>query len=223
MDIKNQNDDVIQQIKQLKLMDDVLMVKCFEDNPKCAELFLQLIFKKPVFQVNRVKTIWYGPSVGLAILATNRSGWRYKIRVFRDDAADKNRKTGVELYQTEYTAAQIGIDQKIARYYAIYIIEHGAVRKPIDRGGIILDGWSEHSHWGFMTDALYINCDCKNRSPLGRLMYDFSCTDRSYMNYPLLADRVRYFKEDKLGIQALCEILEEKRQHVQKFEASKDN
>ena len=65
-----------------------------------------------------------------------------------------------------------------------------------------------------------MNGDRKNRSPLGKLMYDFSCTDPSYMNYPQLADRVRYFKEDRQGVQDLCEILEEKRKRVQKYEAS---
>ena len=45
------HNDILQQIEHLRLMDDVLMVKCFEDNPKCAELLLQLIFKKSGFRV----------------------------------------------------------------------------------------------------------------------------------------------------------------------------
>ena len=40
------SDDILQQIKHLRLIDDVLMVKCFENNPRCAELILGLIFKK---------------------------------------------------------------------------------------------------------------------------------------------------------------------------------
>ena len=200
-------------------MDDVLMVKCFENNPGCAELLLGLIFKKSAFQVKRVKAMWHGPSVGLAILATDR-GLRYKIRVFRDDTADKSRKTGLDLYLAEKTAALVGIDQKIATHFVIYIVEHGATRKPIDRGGILLDAWGEYGHCGFGTSVLYVNCDRKNRSPLGQLMYDLSCTDPSYMNYPLLADRVRYYKETRQGIRDMCEMLEQKRQ---KSETSEDN
>lgn len=205
------SDNILQQIKYLRLMDDVLMVKCFEDNPRCAELFLGLIFKKSAFQVNRVKAMWHGPSVGLAILAVDR-GWRYKIRVFRDDTADRDRKNGLELYSAEHAAALAGIDHKIAAHFVIYIVEHGATRKPIDSGGILVDGWSEHGHCGFGTSAFYVNCDRKNRSPLGQLMYDFSCTGPSYMNYPLLADRVRYYKETRQGIRDICEMLEQKRQ-----------
>ena len=209
------HNDILQQIEHLRLMDDVLMVNCFEDNPKCTELLLQLIIKKSSFRVDRVKAMWCGSSAGLDILATNNGGWRYKIKVFRDDTADRKQKKGTELFQLELSAAQTGIEQNIAGYYAVYIIEHGAVRKPIDRGGILLDGWNEHGPWGFSTSTFYVNCDRKNRSPLGQLMYDFSCTDPSYMNYPLLADRVRYFKENRQGVLEICEMLEQKRQRTQ--------
>ena len=207
--------DILQQIEHLRLMDDVLMVKCFEDNPKCAELLLQLIFKKSGFRVDRVKAMWQESSAGLDILATNNGEWSYKIRVFRDDTADRKQKKGTELFQSELLAAQTGIEQNIAGHYAVYIIEHGVVRKPIDRGGILLDGWNEHGPWGFGTSSFYVNCDRKNKSPLGQLMYDFSCTDPSYMNYPLLADRVRYFKANGQGVREICEMLEQKRQRTQ--------
>lgn len=223
MDITNQNDDGLQQIKQLKLMDDVLMVKCFEDNPKCTELLLHLIMKKLSARVDRVKAMWHGTSVGLAILATDSGGWRYKIRVFRDDTADQKRRSGLDLYAAEYAAAQAGIDQKISSHAAIFIVEHGVTHKPIDRGGITLDGGGEHGHWGFTTQVFYVNCDRKNRSPLSKLMHDFSCTDPSCMNYPLLADRVRYFKENRQGIRDMYEILEQKRQNLQKCEAPEVN
>ncbi len=209
------HNDILQQIEHLRLMDDVLMVKCFEDNPKCAELLLQLIFKKSGFRVDRVKAMWQESSAGLNILATNNGGWRYKIRVFRDDTADRKQKKGTELFQSEFSAVQAGTDQNIAGYYAVYIIEHGVARKPIDRGGILLDGWNEHGPWGFGTSSFYVNCDRKNKSPLGQLMYDFSCTDPSYMNYPLLADRVRYFKANGQGVREICEMLEQKRQRTQ--------
>jgi len=42
-------------------------------------------------------------------------------------------------------------------------------------------------------------------------MHDFSCTDPSDMNYQILADRVRYFKQEKEGVIAMCRMLEEMR------------
>ena len=35
-------------------------------------------------------------------------------------------------------------------------------------------------------------------------MHDFSCTKPQDMYYKILADRVRYFKEDKKGILTMC-------------------
>ena len=75
----------------------------FEDNPECTELLLQLIIKKSSFRVDQVKAMWYGSSAGLDILATNNGGWSYKIRVFRDDTADRKQKKGTELFQAEFS------------------------------------------------------------------------------------------------------------------------
>lgn len=209
------HNDILQQIEHLRLMDDVLMVKCFEDNPECTELLLQLIIKKSSFRVDRVKAMWHGSSAGLDILATNNDGWRYKIRVFRDDTADRKQKKGTELFQSEFSAAQAGTDQNIAEHYAVYIIEHGLEHKAITESGITLDGGTENRWWGFTVHTLYVNGDRKNRSPLGQLMYDFSCTDPSYMNYPPLADRVRYLKGNRQGVREICEMLEQKKQRTQ--------
>ena len=43
-------------------------------------------------------------------------------------------------------------------------------------------------------------------------MHDFSCTDPNQMNYPVLARRVRYFKEDTKGVTNMCRIMEEVRE-----------
>lgn len=43
---------------------------------------------------------------------------------------------------------------------------------------------------------IYVNSQIKDDTELGRLMHDFSCIDADDMKYKILADRVRYFKED---------------------------
>jgi len=35
-------------------------------------------------------------------------------------------------------------------------------------------------------------------------MHDFSCTDAKDMHYKILADLVRYFKEDAKKVEAMC-------------------
>lgn len=43
---------------------------------------------------------------------------------------------------------------------------------------------------------IYVNSQIKGKTALGKLMHDFTCTDPDDMNYSVLAQRVRYFKED---------------------------
>ena len=40
---------------------------------------------------------------------------------------------------------------------------------------------------------------------------DFSCTNAEDMNYSVLADRVRYFKEDEKGVSTMCKAMEDMR------------
>lgn len=56
---------------------------------------------------------------------------------------------------------------------------------------------------------LYVNGACRDDTPVGRLMHDFSCTDPSDMYYEVLANRVRFFKESKEGIAVMSRFAEE--------------
>ena len=40
-------------------------------------------------------------------------------------------------------------------------------------------------------------------------MQDFFCTDPDQMYYPVLAERVRYFKESKEGVRQMCRAMED--------------
>ena len=58
---------------------------------------------------------------------------------------------------------------------------------------------------------IYVNSQIKDETKLGRLMHDFSCTDADDMYNKLLANRVRYFKEDKEGVAIMCREMEKMR------------
>lgn len=47
-------------------------------------------------------------------------------------------------------------------------------------------------------------------------MHDFSCTDAEDMYYGTLADRVRFFKESKEGIEIMCRAMEDMRNQTLK-------
>ncbi len=55
---------------------------------------------------------------------------------------------------------------------------------------------------------LYVNAQCRSDTPLGKLMHDFHCTDARDMNYPVLAERVHYFKDNVKGAMNMCRAVE---------------
>ena len=63
--------------------------------------------------------------------------------------------------------------------------------------------------FGDSSHILYVNGSYRDETPLGLLMKDFSCMNASDMYYKTLADRVRYFKEDEEGVNAMSGIVEE--------------
>ena len=49
-------------------------------------------------------------------------------------------------------------------------------------------------------------------------MHDFYCTDPKDMNYKILAERVRYFKEDEKGVATMCRVMEDMRNETAREE-----
>ena len=95
--------------------------------------------------------------------------------------------------------------------YIIFIIEKDFYGKgkpvyPIERinlatGKTFEDG--EH--------ILYVNGEYRGDSNLGKLIHDFNCTKADDMNFELMADRMRYLKEDPKGVSEMCRIMEDMR------------
>ena len=60
----------------------------------------------------------------------------------------------------------------------------------------------------------YIIFIIKNDTSLGKLIHDFSYIKPQDMYYKILADRVRYFKEDKKGVLTMCREMENMRRET---------
>ena len=59
---------------------------------------------------------------------------------------------------------------------------------------------------------IYVNgAKDEEKTPLGKLMHDFNTSDPDEMYYSLLAEKTRYFKENKEGVEAMCKAMEEMR------------
>lgn len=95
--------------------------------------------------------------------------------------------------------------------YVIFITENDVLKSglPIYHIDRIVQETGEP--FGDEAHIIYVNSQIKDETELGKLMHDFSCTDPKDMYYKILADRVRYFKEDEEGVLTMCREMENMR------------
>mgnify|MGYP000105088237 CR=1 FL=1 len=108
--------------------------------------------------------------------------------------------------------------------YVIFITENDVLRGglPIYHINRIIEEMGKS--FGDEAHIIYVNSQIKDDTALGKLMHDFTCTNPDDMNYPVLAQRVRYFKEDTKGVATMCRAFEEVREetkHEQSIEIAK--
>lgn len=194
-------------------MDDDFMTKVFEDI-SCAELLLRIILNDEGIRVleahgqRGIKNL-QGRSVKLDILAVDSHNRVFNVEVQRSDR-------GAGAKRARYNSALIDANvtepgdqyEDLNETFVIFITENDVMKAGlpiyhIDRvvretGKLFED--EEH--------IIYVNSQIKDETKLGRLMHDFSCTDAKDMYNKVLADRVRYFKEDERGVEIMCREME---------------
>ena len=99
--------------------------------------------------------------------------------------------------------------------YVIFITENDILRaglpiyhidRTVQETGMI---FNDQAH------IIYVNSQIKDETALGKLMHDFFCTDSSKMYYPILANRVWYFKENEKGVATMCRAMEKMRDETE--------
>ncbi len=220
IDQKHQED--LQRLRGFRLLDDDFLTKCFEGDTAGIELVLQIVLEKPDLKVLDVRTQVFvenllNRSVKLDILATDSTWAKLNIEVQRSDKGAGRRRAR---YNSSMIDANLlpksGDFDKLPETWVIFITENDVMGKglllyPIERcflnnGERFEDG----SH------ILYVNGAYRGDTPVGKLMHDFSCTDAVDMYYGILADRVRFFKESKEGIEIMCRAMEDMRNQTLK-------
>ncbi|MCM1179750.1 MAG: PD-(D/E)XK nuclease family transposase [Clostridium sp.] len=212
---EQKREEMLKRIKSFRLLDDDFMTKCFEDSIECTELLLHIVMDKPDLVVKQARTQYniknlQGRSIRLDIFAKDSDEKEYNVEIQRDDK-------GAGVYRARHNSSLLdanailpGEDVKqLPQTYVIFITENDVFEegKPIyhvervirETGKLFGDG----SH------IIYVNGAYRDNSPLGKLLHDFACTNPADMNYKVLADRVRYFKEDKEGLESMCKIVED--------------
>ena len=213
MDFEKKHQEDLQRLRGFRLLDDDFMTKVFEDI-KCAELLLRIILNDEGIRVleahsqRGIKNL-QGRSVKLDILAVDSHNRVFNVEVQRSDR-------GAGAKRARYNSALIDANvtepgdqyEDLNETFVIFITENDVMKAGlpiyhIDRvvretGKLFED--EEH--------IIYVNSQIKDETKLGRLMHDFSCTDAKDMYNKVLADRVRYFKEDERGVEIMCREME---------------
>lgn len=216
LDFERKHKEDLQRIRGFRLLDDDFMSKVFEDKD-CTEFLLQIILNRTDLKVLRVHGQYdirnlQGRSVRLDILAVDTEERVYNIEIQRSDK-------GAVVKRARYNSSLIDANitepgekyENLCESYIIFITENDIMKAglPIYHVDRIVKETGEL--FGDESHIIYVNSQIKDESALGKLMHDFSCTDAKDMNYKILADRVRYFKEDEKGVATMCRAMEEMR------------
>ena len=208
--------EYLKRIQSLRLIDDDFMNVCFDKNIEATELLLRIILDKPDINVLDVSTQdlkknLVGRDIKLDISADDSKGIKYNIEVQRADKGASLKRARYHSSILDASNLEPGQDfSELPETYVVFITENDVLKKKlplytIDRrinetDEIFDDG--EH--------IIYVNGEDRyNSTELSKLMHDFFCTDPNDMNFKVLADKVRYFKEDTRGIRTMCKIFED--------------
>lgn len=104
--------------------------------------------------------------------------------------------------------------ENLAETYVIFITENDVLKAGLPIYHIDRTIKETGAMFGDEAHILYVNSQIKDEMELGKLMHDFSYTDTKDMHYKILADRVRYFKEDVKGVETMCKAMEDMRKEA---------
>lgn len=212
---KRQED--LKRLKEFCLMDDDFFTKCFEGDIACMELILRIILEKTDLKVMDVHTQVFAEnllnrSVRFDILATDSTGAKINVEVQRCDKGAGKRRARYNSSMMDVNLLKKGEDfEQLPETWVIFITEHdmlggGQALYPVDRCFV-----KTGEQFGDGSHILYVNGAYRGGMAIGKLMHDFSCSDPSDMYYEVLAERTRFFKESKEGIQTMSKIMEDLR------------
>ncbi len=215
-DFARQREEDLQRLRGFRLLDDDFMAKVFEDKA-CAELLLRIILKKNDLLIKEVYgqlalKILQGRSARLDVFATDSTGKVYDIEVQRSDRGAVTKRARYNAALIDANITEPGEEyQALNECYVIFITENDVIGEGLPiyyAERMILETGKS---FGDEQHILYVNAQIKDETELGKLMHDMWCVEPEDMHYGILAERVRYFKENEEGVATMCRAMEEMR------------
>ena len=213
MDFEKKHQEDLQRLRGFRLLDDDFMTKVFEDI-SCAELLLRIILNDEGIRVleahsqRGIKNL-QGRSVKLDILAVDSHNRVFNVEVQRSDRGAGAKRARYNSALIDANVTEPGdLYEALNETFVIFITENDVMKADLPIYHI--DRVVKETGKLFKDEAhiIYVNSQIKDETKLGRLMHDFSCTNAKDMHNKVLADRVRYFKEDERGVAIMCREME---------------
>ena len=206
---------LIARIQEFTLMDDDFMTRFFENDKECTQFVLQTILNNKKLTVidaiaQKVVKNLEGRSVRLDVYAKDNKGKPYDIEIQRADkgAGAKRARYNSALMDADITTP--GEDAKnLPESYVIFITEKDIFGKGLPLYHIERTVKECNIPFNDENHIIYVNGKYEGNDPIGDLMHDFHCKKADDMKNKILADRVRYLKEDEKGVKHMCRIMED--------------
>jgi len=211
---ESQHQKDLERLKNFRLLDDEFMSKVFDGEIEATELILRIILEDENIRVQEVTAQYeiknlQGRSIRLDIKATDSNNRIFDVEIQRADKgaiAERARFNSSIIDANQLRKKQVYTELKDS--FVIFFTENDVLNGnlPIyhierviqETGKLFNDG--EH--------IIYVNGSYKSDTPLGKLVHDFNCTNANDMYYEKLAERVKYFKETKKGVETMCKAME---------------
>ena len=210
-------------IQQLRLMDDVLMRLCLQDNKPAVQLILRILMDKPNLEVQELETqreatSISGRSVRFDVWARDGDAV-YNIEIERTDERASAKRARYHSAMLDSGLLKSGEEfTKLVETFVIFITENDIFGKglPLYRFDRYCEQTAEYLEDG--THILYVNGQYRGDDDLGKLMSDFNCTNVEDMVYTELAERVGSYKRRIEGgrnnMSAWDELIKEEREEA---------
>ena len=218
MSTTEQHQKDLQRLAQLRPIDDDFMRCLLKDNIPLAEFVLRIITDKKDLVITDCETqrdmkrLAGARSICLDAYGADADGKKYDLEIQK--ASD-----GADPHRARYHSSVMDVEnlhsgqdfKELPETYMIFITEKDFYRMGAPACQI---EWMNLATGKPFTDGehiLYVNGEYRGDSDLGKLMHDFNCMNADDMNFELVAERTRYFKENPEGVKQMCKIMEDMR------------
>ena len=188
-------------------MDDVFARCVFRDSPELVQLVLRIITGNEELEILNAETqkdlkrLLGARSIELDIYGEDKTHVVYDLELQKDveHADPKRARYHGSVLDVEKLEANKDFS-KLPEVYVIFLLSEDYYGKGADLYRFERTDQSQSTVMKDNLHIIYVNGSYRGDDALGHLMHDMNCSNPSEMRYyPLLANRVRYWKERKEG------------------------